>query len=326
MAQQRPIVADRSGRLDAVVAVLAPDLSRARVAALVRDGAVTVDGQVVTRPSTRVAPGAHVIVAVPDPVPLVAVAQALPLDIVFEDEDLVVVDKPAGMVVHPAPGHPDHTLVNALLHHVGDLSGIGGVQRPGIVHRLDRGTSGLLVVAKGDAAHQSLAAQFATKTAGRTYLALVLGAPAAERGTIVSHLARHPTDRMRWASTSGPHGKRAVTHWTVGARAGTVSLLTCELETGRTHQIRVHLTEQGWPLVGDRTYARRGAKLPASLRGIVDPEVERPMLHAWRLRLTHPRTGARLVLEAGVPLDFQAALDAVGVQIPHVPMTSTEGR
>lgn len=315
MADERlRLQADQAGRLDAVVAALAPELSRSRVAALIKQGAVTVDGLVVGRASAKVAPGAQIEVDVPPPVPDEAVPQDLPLVVVYEDASIVVVDKPAGMVVHPSHGHADGTLVNALLHHVGDLSGIGGVQRPGIVHRLDRGTSGLLVVAKGDAAHHRLAEQFATKTAGRTYLALVHGAPTSEAGTVTSMLARHPTDRLRFASTDGSHGKRAVTHWRVLGRAGTVSLLRCELETGRTHQIRVHLSEQGWPLVGDRVYRRRGAKLPATLRDLVDPEGNRPLLHAFRLRLDHPDTGARMTFEAPLPDDLRAALQAVGLE------------
>lgn len=315
---EQVLTVDQAGRLDAVLAALLPELSRSRVAHLVREGAVTVDGAVIRRPSLKVGPGAQVVVRVPEPVPDEAVPQDLPLRIVYEDEALVVVDKEAGMVVHPSPGHPDGTLVNALLHHVGDLSGIGGVQRPGIVHRLDRGTSGLLVVAKGDAAHRALAEQFARKTAGRVYLALVYGAPREDRGTFVSCLARHPTDRLRWASTDGSYGKEAVTHWEVRARAGTVSLLECELETGRTHQIRVHLSEAGHPLIGDRTYRRRNTRLPATLRGLVDPDapVERPLLHAWQLRFTHPETGALMAFAAPPPADFTAALDALGVPVP----------
>jgi len=217
------------------------------------------------------------------------------------------------MVVHPGPGHPDGTLVNALLHHLDGLSGIGGVQRPGIVHRLDRGTSGLMVVAKNDDAHQGLAAQFAEKTAGRTYLALVLGSPAAEEGTVRSWLGRHRTDRLRWCSQPEGVGKHAVTHWAVEARVGTVSLVRCWLETGRTHQVRVHLTEQGWPLAGDGTYKRRGRRPPARLAPFLDDTGQRPMLHAWELRLTHPRSGAPLAFRAAPPGDFGQALEALGI-------------
>ena len=308
---------DEAGRLDAVLAARVPDLSRSRVAALVKEGRVRVDGVAVTRASAKVRPGAVAEIDVPPPRPAEAVAQALPIRIVHEDEDVVVVDKAAGMVVHPGPGHPDGTLVNALLHHVRDLSGIGGVERPGIVHRLDKGTSGLLVVAKHDRAHQALAAQFADHSAGRTYLALCVGQPPAARGVKESQLARHPTDRLRWASTDSG-GKRAVTHWCVRERAGTVVLVECRLETGRTHQVRVHLTELGLPLVGDPTYKRRNQRLPATLRraGLAE---DRPMLHAWQLRFAHPSGGRPMVFEARPPADLSGALAAVGLTWPSEP-------
>jgi len=303
---------DAPERLDVRVAAEA-GLSRSRAAALVKEGRVQVEGRVVTRTATRVHREQQVEVEVPPPRPMAAQPQALPLSVVYEDADLAVIDKAAGMVVHPGPGHPDGTLVNALLHHLDGLSGIGGVQRPGIVHRLDRGTSGLMVVAKHDDAHRGLAAQFADKTAGRTYLALCLGQPEAEEGTVRSWLARHRTDRMRWCSQAEGRGKHAVTHWAVEARAGTVTLIRCWLETGRTHQVRVHLSEQGWPLAGDGVYKRRRRRAPARLAPWLDPDGRRPMLHAWQLRLTHPTTGARLELHAPPPADFAAALRAVGV-------------
>lgn len=290
-------------------------LSRSQAARLVREGRVTVNGNVQSRPATRIHAGETVIVTVPPPVPSEVVAQALPLCVVHEDEDLAVIDKAAGMVVHPGPGHPDGTLVNALLHHLSGLSGIGGEERPGIVHRLDRGTSGLLVVAKHDVAHRHLAEQFGDHSAGRTYLALCHGAPTDASGRIESTLARHPTDRVRMASTSGP-GRVAVTHWRLAARAGTVSLIECTLETGRTHQVRVHLCEQGWPLLGDTVYARRGTRLPATLRGVVDESGARPLLHAWRLQFVHPTTGERRQYEVPPPADFTAALSALGVPVP----------
>ena len=301
-----------AGRLDVVIAALFEGLSRTRASDLVKSGQVQVDGVVVDRPSLAVAAGAWLEVAVPAPVPLDAAPQDLPLRIVFEDADVVVIDKAAGMVVHPAPGHEDGTVVNALLHHVGDLSGIGGVQRPGIVHRLDRGTSGLLVVAKNDAAHQALSAQFAAHTARRRYVALCLGEPGFSSGTIQSRLARHPTDRMRYASTKGEAGREAVTHWELLGRAGTVSLIGCVLETGRTHQVRVHLSEAGWPIVGDPLYGRKGSRLPATLRDLVDPD--RPLLHAWSLAFDHPRTGARIALIAPAPEDLVRAAEAVGLR------------
>jgi 23S rRNA pseudouridine1911/1915/1917 synthase len=292
-----------------------PELSRSAAARLVREGRVKVGDATATRPSLLVEAGAVLVVEVPPPRPSAAIPQALPLRIVFQDDDLAVIDKEAGMVVHPAAGHPDGTLVNALLHHLPDLSGIGGAERPGVVHRLDRGTSGLLVVAKNDAAHRALAAQFAAHTAGRTYLALVHGGPRDGEGTIESHLGRHPTDRVRQAS-SKTGGRRAVTHWRKLGQSGEVALLSCRLETGRTHQVRVHLSEQGWPIVGDRLYARRGARLPATLKGVVDESGRRPMLHAWRLAFEHPRTGSRMELVAAPPADFAAALRALGLTAP----------
>lgn len=300
---------DAAGRLDAVLAGQLADLSRSRIASLVKEGAVTVDGEVVRKASTKVAVGQEVVVHVPPPEPMEAVAQDLPVSIVYEDADLVVVNKAAGMVVHPGPGHPDGTLVNALLHHVRDLSGIGGVQRPGIVHRLDRGTSGLMVVAKHDRAHQHLAAQFAEHTAQRRYVAVVLGAVQATRGTITSHLARHPKDRLRWASTDdAEQGKVAITHWERLGVRGTVSLVGCRLETGRTHQIRVHLTELGHPLIGDPVYTRGNRRPPASIRDQVDALDARPLLHAWSLALDHPSTGERLSWNAQVPPDMAEIL------------------
>ena len=310
MSTHHRLTVARSGRLDASVADGVQELSRARAAKLIKSGTVLVDGHVQTRPAAKVHRGAVVEVEVPPPAPAEALPQELPLSIVYEDEDLVVVDKAAGMVVHPSHGHADGTLVNALLHHVGDLSGIGGVQRPGIVHRLDKGTSGLLVVAKNDAAHQGLSAQFASHAAGRRYLALVIGKPVGVAGTIRSELARHPGDRTRFASTESG-GKSAVTHWKVVVLADKVALLECRLETGRTHQIRVHMSEEGLPLVGDPTYKRRGIRLPTALRGVVSND--RQLLHARRLEFAHPRTGEACSFQAPLPDDFRAALDAVGV-------------
>jgi len=298
-------------RLDRTVGTLFPELSRSRAAALIREGAVSVDGRVVQKPAETVHPGQQVEVVLPEAAPDVAIPQDLPLRIVYEDADLLVINKEAGMVVHPAPGHADGTLVNALLHHVEDLSGIGGVLRPGIVHRLDRGTSGLLVVAKHDRSHHWLSEQFADHSAGRRYLALCLGNPKAEWGTVRTILGRHPTDRLRFAS--GEKGKPAVTHWQCLQRAGTVSLIECHLETGRTHQVRVHLSEQGWPIIGDPLYGRRSGKLPATLRDRIDPE--RPLLHAWQLKFRH-LDGELRVFEAPLPADFVDALTAVGMTAP----------
>jgi len=285
---------------------------------------VTVGGAVADRPALAVEVGAVLEIDLPPPRPATAIAQPLPLRIVFQDDDLAVIDKAPGMVVHPAAGHPDGTLVNALLHHLEGLSGIGGTERPGVVHRLDRGTSGLLVVAKHDASHKDLAAQFAAHTAGRTYLALVHRGPKDDRGTIESRLGRHPTDRLRQASLRSG-GRRAVTHWTKRAHRGEIALLSCTLETGRTHQVRVHLAEQGWPIVGDRLYARRGTRLPAALKGLVDESGDRPLLHAWRLELDHPRTGMRLSFMAPPPPDFLDALAAMGIPVPDEATARTPG-
>jgi 23S rRNA pseudouridine1911/1915/1917 synthase len=319
MTEVRSAPAVRSGRADAVVAATFPDLSRSRAAALVKEGRVRLDGEIVSKPSASVDEGAALEVEVPAPAPMEAPAQSLPLKIVHEDAHLVVVDKAPGRVVHPGPGHPDGTLVNALLHHVDDLSGIGGVQRPGIVHRLDKGTSGLLVVAKHDRAHRALAAQFAAHTASRRYLALVFGAPASGGGTVRSRLARHPRDRLRWASTDQPdQGKEAITHWRrLGAR-GTVGLVECRLETGRTHQVRVHLCELGHPLIGDPTYRRKGCRVPARLRERVAGLQDRPLLHAWSLALDHPESGERVRFVAPPPDDLAGALDDVDLQ-PALP-------
>ncbi len=308
------ILAPEAGRLDSVLAACLDDVSRTRVAAWIRQGRVQLSGRVVVRPATSVTVGAELEVDVPPPEPIDAIPQDLPLQIAYQDSDLVIVNKAPGMVVHPSPGHADGTLVNALLHHVRDLSGVGGALRPGIVHRLDKGTSGLLVVAKNDLAHLGLAGQFAAHTAGRTYLAICLSGPEADAGTVRSELGRHPTDRIRQASVPG--GRPSVTHWKVLARQDNITLIQCNLETGRTHQVRVHMTESGWPLAGDGTYQRRDKKVPPVLAPVVDPSGERPMLHAWRLQLVHPRSGEAMSWEAAPPLDFQCALDALGFQLP----------
>ncbi|TNE90216.1 MAG: RluA family pseudouridine synthase [Deltaproteobacteria bacterium] len=304
------------GRLDAVVAELFPELSRSRAAALIKEGHVTVDGEAVLRPSHKLEAGSAVAVEVPPPAPDRAQPQDLPLTVVHEDADLVVVDKAPGMVVHPGAGHPDGTLVNALLFHVGGLSGIGGVERPGIVHRLDRGTSGLLVAAKHDQSHQALAEQFAEKTAGRRYLAIVWGVPSASHGRIESHLARHPVDRTRFASTERG-GKRAVTHWRLLSAGPHASLVECRLETGRTHQIRVHLAELGHALVNDPTYGKP-RKCGQALRGWIAAHPDRPLLHAWRLSLTHPTDGERKHFTALPPADFREALEAAQIPLPEL--------
>ena len=299
-------VAAAAGRLDVVAAAVA-GLSRSRAAALIAEGAVWVGGAPQTRPAWSVEAGAEVSVRMPPLVSAEARPQDLPIRVVYQDADLVVVDKAAGMVVHPAAGHADGTLVNALLFHVRDLAGVGGVQRPGIVHRLDRGTSGLLVAAKHDAAHAALSAQFADKSAGRTYLAIAR-TPAGDGGTVDAPLGRHPSDRVKFAVVPG--GRRAVTHWRVLGRQGGLALIQATLETGRTHQVRVHLAHIGAPLLGDPLYGR-GVQLPPAAR--VPLDADRPLLHAWQLALTHPSSGERMRFVAPVPRDLAAVADAVGL-------------
>jgi 23S rRNA pseudouridine1911/1915/1917 synthase len=281
-------------RLDSFLAAALPEMSRSRLQQLVREGCLRTDGAAIAEPSRRVKPGERFVLTVPpaaDPTPR---PETVPLEILFEDEHLVVLVKPAGTVVHPAPGHDDGTLVNALLAHCGDsLSGIGGVRRPGIVHRLDREVSGVLVVAKHDRAHVGLAAQFTVHSVDRLYEAVVWGLPGTAHGTVDRPIGRDPRDRKRMTILRG--GKRAVTHWRLAEAAGTrAGRLEVELETGRTHQIRVHLASLGHPIVGDRLYGRRlPAGLPESLRQLVGG-MDRIALHARELGFTHPITGERL--------------------------------
>lgn len=295
-------------RLDKALTALLPDFSRARLQGLIENKHITINGTPAAKANLSVKPGDLLRVHVPDAVPAIPVAQDLPLDIVYEDKDLLVINKAAGIVVHPAAGHGDGTLVNALLAHCGDsLSGINGVKRPGIVHRLDKETSGLLVVAKNDAAHNGLAAQFANHTLARTYLAVVHGlAPA--NGTIETLIGRDPKNRQRQAVVA-KNGKPAVTHY---ARQQTfvphASVLECELETGRTHQIRVHMQHIGFPLVGDTTYGKkRGFKnMPPFMA-----QFPRQALHARAIRFTHPRTGKNLSFTSPLPDDLQQLLSAL---------------
>jgi 23S rRNA pseudouridine1911/1915/1917 synthase len=308
--------APKAGRIDAILADLFPELSRSRAASLVKSGHVSVDGDTASRPSMKCVAGAQIVVDMPALTSDRAEPQDLPLDIVYEDADLIVVNKAPGMVVHPSAGHADGTLVNALLFHIKDLSGIGGVERPGIVHRIDRGTSGLLVVAKHDAAHQALAAQFADKTAGRRYVALCYGTTKQDSGRIESMLARHPIDRKRFASND--EGKRAITHWRLVAHAPQLTLVECRLETGRTHQIRVHLSEMRHPLVNDDLYGNR-RKVGGPLLRWMDQNPGRPLLHAWKLGLKHPTTGERLVCTAPLPQDFRDALEAGNLPLEALP-------
>jgi 23S rRNA pseudouridine1911/1915/1917 synthase len=293
-------------RLDVALAALA-GLTRSQARRWVEEERVRVNGAL-PRASQHVRDGDAVEAEPAEPLPSPLSPEPIPLAILYEDEDLIVIDKPAGLVVHPAPGHPGGTLVNALLHHCRDLAGVGGVLRPGIVHRLDRGTSGVLVAAKNDAAHQGLAEQFRDHSILREYLALVRGLPGADAGRVDRPIGRHRTDRQRM-SVAARGGREAKTAWRVlrrFAKSG-VSWLRVEPETGRTHQIRVHLASAGLPVLCDPVYGRHGRRGGAP--GL--PELERPALHAAKLGFTHPRTGARLAFEAPLPADLAAALDAL---------------
>jgi 23S rRNA pseudouridine1911/1915/1917 synthase len=293
------IVADESAdRLDAWLAARLPDLSRSRVQALIREQFIVVNGGP-AKPRDPVRAGSVISIALPEAVPAEAQAQDIPLVILYEDEHLLVLDKAPGMVVHPAAGNPDGTLVNALLHHCkGSLSGIGGVERPGIVHRLDKDTSGCLVVAKSDIAHVALVNQFAERsTMEKLYLLVTTGVPKPERGTVFTHIGRHPVNRQKMAVVNPPGGKAAITDYEVLAMDASTAtaLVLCHLHTGRTHQIRVHMHHKGTPIIGDPIYGR-----PTKTPGLP----QRLMLHAWRLSFKHPVTKQRLSLEAPVPFEF----------------------
>jgi 23S rRNA pseudouridine1911/1915/1917 synthase len=285
------------------------DLSRSRIKALLQEGHVSKDGATITDPSHRVKPGERYRVVLPEAEEATAKPQAIALAVVYEDADLLVLDKPAGLVVHPGAGRPDSTLVNALLAHCGDsLSGVGGVKRPGIVHRLDKDTSGLIVVAKNDAAHHALAAQFAGRTIDRAYLALAWGVPAPPAGRIEGNIGRHPQQRRKMAVLGASRGKPAATNYRVLRRFGeAASLLECRLETGRTHQIRVHMAHIGHALIGDPVYGRR---TPARTKGLSPGTLEavqtfpRQALHARLIGFDHPRTGERLKFESAPPHDM----------------------
>ena len=296
-------------RLDRALGRHLPDISRMRFKALIEDGRVALDGATIKDPSRRVKGGSRIAVDLPPPAPAEPEAQDIPLSIVFEDAHLIIVDKPAGLVVHPAPGNPDQTLVNALLAHCGpELSGIGGVRRPGIVHRIDKETSGLLVAAKTERAHAGLAALFAEHDIERGYRALVWGAPRGAEGTIEGAIGRSRADRKKMALVE--NGRHAVTHWTLERRFGPAlrpwaALLDCRLETGRTHQIRVHLASIGCSLVGDPVYGRRPglSHVPPEPRAAL-AGARRQMLHAALLGFIHPVTRRRLRFESPLPPDF----------------------
>ena len=293
------VITDQTGRIDKVLTTLEPEITRSQLKNLINDGHVTVNGQPV-KPKYKVQAGDKISLVKPEPQSLELTPENIPLDIVYEDDDVIVVNKPQGMVVHPAPGHPDHTLVNALLYH-SPLSTINGTFRPGIVHRIDKDTSGLLMVAKNDLAHQSLAEQLRNKTNKREYLALVYGQIKEDEGTIDAPLGRNPQDRKKQAVVKG--GRHAVTHFKVIKRYDNFTLVKCILETGRTHQIRIHMKYIGHPLVGDPLY---GPRKVIGKNG--------QFLHAALLGFKHPRTGKEMVFEAPLPENFQKMLDKLDKQ------------
>lgn len=298
--------AEAGTRLDAYLAT-DPSLSRSAAARLIEEGAVTVNGTP-QKPRYAVKAGDLVAVALPEPVPDEAQPEDIPLSVVYEDSDIIVIDKPKGMVVHPAPGNPTGTLVNALLHHChGELSGIGGVERPGIVHRIDKDTSGLLVAAKNDAAHRALAAALEVHDVKREYRALVSGGFRDDSGTVNLPIGRHPTDRKRMAVLREGMGKsrEAVTHYRVIERFSGITYLSLVLETGRTHQIRVHMSHLGHPLLGDEVYG--GGRTPFERRH--SAYLAGQCLHAARLSLRHPRTGEDMIFESPLPAEFEKMLD-----------------
>ena len=296
------LTADRSGeRADAALARLAPDLTRSAAQRLLEEGRVLREGRPL-RKNDKLQAGDVLALDLPEPQPVALEPEDIPLDIVYEDNDLLVINKPKGLVVHPAAGHWSGTLVNALLYHCRDsLSGINGELRPGIVHRIDKDTSGLLIVAKNDFAHQALAAQLQDHTLARTYVCLVVGGVREDSGVIDAPIGRHPTDRKKMAVTE-KNSRHAVTHWRVLERFPGYTLLECRLETGRTHQIRVHMACIGHPLLGDTVY---GAKKPV-------PGLAGQCLHAAELRFLHPRTGEPVTVEAPLPDWFRAVLERLG--------------
>jgi len=299
-----PLTVLEEGRADAALSAALPGLTRSAAQRWLEEGRVLLDGAPVKK-SARLAPGQVLQVTPPQPQPLDAAPQDIPLDVAYEDEDVIVVNKPVGMVVHPAPGHPAGTLVNALLYHCGkSLSGINGTLRPGIVHRIDRDTSGLVIAAKNDRAHLALAAQLQDHSLFRLYHAVALGGFPGSEGTVDAPIARHKTDRKRMAVCRPGEGREAVTHWRVVDSRGGYTHLTCRLETGRTHQIRVHLASIGHPLLGDTVY---GAKKPV-------PGLAGQCLHAGQLTFTHPVTGERVTVEAALPEWFQDTLARLGLR------------
>nr|WP_292749512.1 RluA family pseudouridine synthase [Nostoc sp. NMS4] len=291
----------KGDRLDRYLSQELPDLSRSRIQQLIEQGNVQLNDQVCTSKKINVKIGDRITLDIPEVQPLELLAEDIPLDILYEDDQLLILNKPAGLVVHPAPGHPDGTLVNALLAHCPNLPGIGGVQRPGIVHRLDKDTTGAIAIAKTDIAHRHLQAQLKAKTARREYLGIVYGAPKTESGTIDLPIGRHPQDRKKMAVMTVEQGARlAVTHWQVLERLGNFTLIHFQLETGRTHQIRVHSAKMGHPIVGDPVYSS-GHSVGVNLPG--------QALHAWRLKLQHPISEELIEVTATPPAHFTKLLE-----------------
>ncbi|WP_260483972.1 RluA family pseudouridine synthase [Sphingomicrobium flavum] len=298
-------------RLDRAVTDVMTSLSRERIKKLISEGALEGADGPTRDPAFKVKGHERFTLTVPEPKPHHAVPQDIALTIVYEDEQLLIVDKPAGLVVHPAAGNLDGTLVNALLHHcAGQLSGIGGVARPGIVHRIDKDTSGLLVVAKTDIAHEALAKQFAAHSIDRRYLAVVSGLPKANEGTVSTQLARSPQNRKKMAVAPDHKGKHAVTHWRKLTNLREAALVECRLETGRTHQVRVHMAHIGHPLVGDPTYGRSKKSHRTLLKEL---GFSRQALHAARLGFIHPTRKERLSFESALPSDIQELVNRLGV-------------
>ncbi len=302
------IVEDQFGtRLDQYLAAQLPELSRARIQALIKDAEITVNGKA-AKAKLPVERNMRIEVNIPEPEPAEAQPQDIPISVLFEDKHVIVIDKESGMVVHPAAGNPDGTLVNAVLFHCGDLSGIGGVERPGIVHRLDKDTSGCIVVAKNDQAHLSLTTQFAERDTGKIYLAVVQGCPKEAKGTVFTNIGRHPVNRLKMAVVNPGSGKPAITDWEVlhYDAATDSSLVMCTLHTGRTHQIRVHMLHLGHPLIGDPIYAhpQRQKARPGRL-----------MLHAWRLAFNHPADGKRIAIQSPIPPEYTPWL--IGHELPE---------
>ena len=310
---------DSGLRLDQVLASHLPELSRSFITKLIREDGVLVDG-FKKKPGYRTRAGDEIRGKIVAPEPVACQPEPIDLDVLFEDTHLIAINKSPGIVVHPAPGHESGTLVNALLHHCRDLSGIGGVLRPGIVHRLDRDTSGVLVVAKNDAAHRHLAEQFKSRIVKKRYVGLVFGRPRENSGIVTLPIGRHPVDRKRMSTVSHA-GRAAETHWHCKEHFPGLSLLEFNLKTGRTHQIRVHSAALGHPIVGDLVYAGRksGHFLPPAPLAVVR-SVKRQLLHAWRLSLLHPATGRQLKFEAPIPADMTTTLTqlrAIELQTPQ---------